>query len=106
MMVRSEKSAPAQKCSPSPESSTTRTSGSRPSSPKAFAIDSSMAIEIALRWSGRSNVTAATRPSRSTRTSVIRSLDHRDDVALLDDAAFLDPYLRDRAGHRRLHRDL
>src|SRR5438093_433662 len=98
-MVRSEKSAPAQKCSPSPARTATRTAGSEPSSPKTAVICSSIAIEIALRRSGRSSVTVATWPSRSTRTSCL--LNDRDDVALLDDAALLDPDLLHRPAERR-----
>src|SRR5438105_73609 len=67
-------------------------------------MDSSMAIEMALRWSGRSSVTVATCPSRSTLTGGL--LDNGDDVALLDDAALLDPDLLHGPRHGRLHGDL
>src|SRR5213593_3279139 len=104
MIVRSAKSAPAQKWSPSPASTTTRTSGSAPRSPSAVVSSPSMAMEIAFRCSGRSSVTVATCPSRATRTNAL--LDNGDDVTLLDDAALLDANLRDGARERRLHRDL
>src|SRR5438270_5397186 len=104
MIVRSAKSAPAQKCSPWPARTTTRTSGSAPSSPNAFVSSCSMAMEMALRCSGRSSVTVATCPSRSTRTDGL--LNDSDDVALLDDAALLDTDLRDRPCQRGFHGDL
>src|SRR5437762_11346426 len=104
MIVRSAKSAPAQKCSPSPASTIARVSPSAPRSPNATVISRSIPMEIALRCSGLFRVTVATRPSRWTRSNPL--LNDGDDIALLDDAALLDPNLLDRARNRGLHGDL
>src|SRR5436309_14737260 len=104
MIVRSAKSAPAQRCSPSPARTIARAAPPAPSSANAEVISRSIAIEIALRCSGRLNVTVATCPSRST--SIDELLNDGDDVALLDDAALLHADLLDRARRRRLDGDL
>src|SRR3989442_15825837 len=104
MIVRSAKSAPAQKWAPSPASTIARVTPSAPSSPNAAVISRSIAIEIALRCSGLSRVTVATAPSRWIRRSEL--FDNGDDVALLDDAALLHPNLFDRSRERRLDGDL
>src|SRR3954468_6911489 len=109
MTSSSAKSAPAQKSGPSPARTTTRVSWSAARPPRASTSSSIMSELTALRCSGRESVMWATDPPRSTRISAMPagiSFDHRDDVALLDDATLLDANLRHRAAGGRLDGDL